>query len=92
MPPVISAPRSVRNTKLVGWVRLHKSSFWLNLTTLCQHFQGQMMSSMQTFRHFWRNVQGFALAGVAPKLRKIDSISKLSRGNTIGLLNLLNGL
>ena len=54
---------------------------------LDQHFQDKMTSSMQSFRHFWLNVQGIALADVAPKLRQMTSIRKKQRKhNEMGYL------
>ena len=72
LPPAISALRNARNTKLGGKAHIRT----LNLVTLGQHPQGQMTSSMQNFRTFWSNVQCFALAGLAPKLKQIASICK----------------
>ena len=51
-----------------GWARIRTLSGG-NFVTLDQHFQGQLALSMQNFCHFWSNVQGFALAGLAPKLK-----------------------
>ena len=34
---------------------------------------------MQSFRHFWFNVQGITLAGLALKLRQIASVHKKQR-------------
>ena len=34
---------------------------------------------MQPFFHFWLNMQGIALAGLAPKLKKMASIRKKQR-------------
>ena len=46
-----------------------------------------MTSSTQHFRHFWFNVQGITLAGLAPKLRQIASIRKKQRKrNEMGYL------
>ena len=43
---------------------------------------------MQNFRHFWHNVQGITLAGLAPKLRQIASIHKMQRKrNEVGYLD-----
>ena len=58
-----------------GYVRT-RTLFGANVVTLDQHFHGQMTSLMQNFRHFWLNVKGTALAGLAPKLRQMPSIRK----------------
>ena len=58
-----------------------------NALTLSQDFGGQMTSSMQIFRHFWLNVHGFRLAGLAPKPRQLTSIRKTQRKhNEMGYL------
>ena len=46
-----------------------------------------MTSSMPIYRHFWFNVQGITLAGLAPKRRQIASICKKQRKlNEMGYL------
>ena len=84
-PPAISAPRKARNKKHgSGWARI-RTLWGANLVTLGQHLQGQMTSTMQNFRTFGTNVQRFALAVLAPKLRQIASIFKKEDAQWTGL-------
>ena len=44
-----------------------------------------MTSSMQNFRHFWFNVQDFALAGLAVKIRQSSNLQKAEEAQWNGL-------
>ena len=58
-----------------------------NFVTLGRHFQSQMTSSMQNFRHLWSNVQDLALAGLASTVKQIASILKMQcKHNDMGYL------
>ena len=84
IPPAVSAPRKAGNTELRlrgGYARI-RILFGSIFVTFDQHFQRQMTSPMQNFWHFWLKVQGIALAGLAPKPRRIASIRK-SRGSAM---------
>ena len=82
LPSAISVPKRRRNTKLEGISAHTRTRSGENLTTSVKIFGIEWRHQWIFFRHFWSNVQGFALAGLAPKLWQIVSVPK-SRGSTM---------
>ena len=86
-PRYLGSQKSQKHETL-GWVDQHKSSFWCKFCDLGSTFQGPMTISMQNVRHFLSNVQGIALASLAPKLRQMASIcEKQTKQHEVGQLD-----